>query len=296
MSGRGISQKTRALIKAAADILSEVQPATVRGVAYRLFVLGAIENMSTRETQKVSRALVYARERGEIPWSWIVDETREPERISQWTDPVEYGEAVLRSYRKDFWQHQNTRVEVWSEKGTVRGVLALVLDEFAVTFRVQHGFGSATSVHDIAEATADVERPLIALYVGDWDPSGLFMSEIDLPRRLDQYGARVELRRIALTEQDLRDPDLPSFPADSRRKDPRHTWFRARYGNRCWELDALPATVLRQRVRTAIGALIDFDAWNHCASIEKAERESIVTVWSRAFCNRYQDTDRERRA
>ena len=36
-----------------------------------------------------------------------------------------------------------------------------------------------TSVHDVAED--DDGRNLIALYVGDYDPSGLFMSEEDLP-------------------------------------------------------------------------------------------------------------------
>ena len=71
------------------------------------------------------------------------------------------------------------RVEVWSEKGTVRGVLAPVLDEYAVGFRVMHGFCSATTVHDVAED--DDGRDLIVLYVGDYDPSGLFMSEHDLP-------------------------------------------------------------------------------------------------------------------
>jgi len=210
-----------------------------------------------------------------IPWAWIVDETREPERVSQWDNPADYGETILRSYRKDFWQHQTERIEIWSEKGTVRGVLAPVLNEFAITFCVKHGFDSATSIYQSAQATADNERPLIALYVGDWDPSGLCMSEIDLPQRLKRYGANVDLRRIALTEQDVRSGELPSFPADTKRKDPRHRWFRSHFGDQCWELDALPANLLRDRVRGAIGELIDWDTWQHCARVEKAERESI---------------------
>ena len=50
-----------------------------------------------------------------------------------------------------FGTEQPVRVEVWSEKGTVRGVLAPILDEYGVGFRVMHGFSSATTVHDIAE-------------------------------------------------------------------------------------------------------------------------------------------------
>jgi hypothetical protein len=91
-------------------------------------------------------------------WDWIVDETREAERISQWADPIAYGVTVLRAYRKDFWQYQPERIEVWSEKGTVRGILASVFDEFAVTFQVKHGFDSVTSIHMTAEDTEDRDR------------------------------------------------------------------------------------------------------------------------------------------
>jgi hypothetical protein len=60
-------------------------------------------------------------------------------------------------------------------------VLGPVLDDYAVGFRVMHGFSSATAVYDVAQG--DARRDLIALYVGDFDPSGLFMSEEDLPKR-----------------------------------------------------------------------------------------------------------------
>lgn len=69
-------------------------------------------------------------------------------------------------YRRDLWQGQPVTVEVWSEKGTVRGVLWPVLAELGVGFHVMHGFSSATCVHDVSNSGND-ERPLIALYVGD---------------------------------------------------------------------------------------------------------------------------------
>jgi hypothetical protein len=61
---------------------------------------------------------------------------------------------------------------LWSEKGTVRGVLKPVLDEYGVGFMPVHGFGSATIINDVAED--DDGRPLIILYIGDFDPSGLW--------------------------------------------------------------------------------------------------------------------------
>src|SRR5262249_2375257 len=156
-----------------------------------------------------------AREQDIIPWEWIVDETRSLEKVSTWDNPEQYARCVARSYRRDFWNQQPVRVEVWSEKGTVRGVLQPVLDHYAGGFRVMHGFASATAVYDVAQ-DAD-GRDLIALYVGDYDPSGLFMSEEDLPARLSRYdGDHVELTRIALTREQV--TGLPSFPATDKQK------------------------------------------------------------------------------
>lgn len=280
--GRGKAQKSLDLIDAAFKILEEIQPATVRAVCYRLFVLMRIESMSKGETGKVSKQLTWAREEGVIPWAWIVDETRAPESIAQWNNPEEVIRAACAQYRKDYWQAQANRVEVWSEKGTVRGTLAPVLDKYGVTFRVMHGYGSATVLHDIAEETAANDKPLTVLYVGDWDPSGMNMSEHDLPERLDRYGGRATIVRVALDQFDV--GGLPSFDAETKRGDSRYRWFVDNHGPRFWELDALSPVILRKRVEDRILGLLNIDAWNHAIGIEAAERESMKTVltsWKR---------------
>ena len=202
---RGMSRESLDLIEAMHAAAEAAQPITGRGIGYKLFVAGLIAAMARQEMRRVYRLLKEAREQGIIPWEWIVDETRSLERASTWSDPAAYARAVARSYRRDFWDQQPVRVEVWSEKGTIRGVLAPVLDKYAVGFRVMHGFSSATSVHDVAED--DDGRPLIVLYVGDFDPSGMFMSEQDLPSRLTEYdGDHVEVQRIALTREQVSGP------------------------------------------------------------------------------------------
>jgi hypothetical protein len=194
--GRGRAQRSLDLIEAMHTIAEAAQPITGRGVGYKLFTAGLIPSMSRNEMQRVYRLLKEARERGDIPWEWIVDETRDFERVATWKNPD--ARTVARSYRRDFWNQQPVRCEVWSEKGTIRGVLGPVLDEYAVGFRVMHGYGSATVVHNISDD--DDGREVIALYVGDFDPSGMNMSEEDLPKRLDEYdGGHVTVKRIALT-------------------------------------------------------------------------------------------------
>jgi hypothetical protein len=274
MVGRGRAQKSIDLIKAMHEICKAAHPITGRGVGYKLFVAGLIPSMGKNDMKKVYRLLKEAREQGDIPWGWIVDEGRELERVSTWSDPAAYSRCVARSYRRDFWDQQPVRVEVWSEKGTVRGVLQPVLNDYAVGFRAVHGFGSATVVHNVADDIDDEERELIVLYVGDFDPSGMFMSEEDLPARFERYdGDHVTVRRIALMPEHV--VDLPSFPASEKTKDTRYNWFVSRYGARCWELDAMDPNNLRHCVEAAIMGLIEPEAWERCMHINKAEQESL---------------------
>jgi hypothetical protein len=191
---------------------------------------------------------------------------------------VEYVDAVSRSYRRDFWLQQPNRVEVWSEKGTVRGVLAPVLDKYGAGFRAVHGFSSATMAYDVSNDETD--RPLIILYVGDYDPSGMYMSKCDLPARFLKYGGdHITIKRIALTSEQV--ADLPSFPAKDKKGDPRYAWFVKHFGKTCWELDALDPNNLRDIVEQAIENEIEPVAWKRCAVVEKAEKESLRTVLDR---------------
>lgn len=301
--GRGRSEKSKNLVAAARTILEQIQPCTVRAVCYRLFAAGYINSMARGETNRVSRNLTWAREEDAIPWGWIVDETREAERPGTWADPERFAAAALRSFRRDRWGYQPIRVEVWSEKGTVRGTLAPVLDQYGVTFRVFHGFSSATAIREVANEYRD--RPLRVYYVGDYDPSGLYMSEVDLPGRLGRYGAHlhlggeyggrslrgdeIELERVALLNHDL---DLPSFDVETKRGDPRYRWYRMTTGKaRAWELDAMSPPNLRSRIEEKILKVIDREAWHRTGLAEQAEQESlreVLSAWGRPISRQVQ--------
>jgi hypothetical protein len=272
---RGMAGASLDLIEAMHKAAEAAYPITGRGIGYKLFTAGLIPSMETGQMQRVYRLLKEARERGMIPWEWIVDETRELERSPSWDDPAAFVRTVSRAYRRDHWNHQPVRVEVWSEKGTIRGVLAPVLNQYGVGFRVMHGFGSATTGYDVSQD--DDGRDLIVLYVGDYDPSGMCMSEHDLPKRFEKYdGDHIELKRIALRREHL--DSLPSFPATDKKKDKRYTWFVRNFGDQCWELDALDPNDLRDLVDEAIKSEIEPVAWHRCTVLEEAETESMRTV------------------
>jgi len=272
--GRGLGRESLALIEAMREISEATQPITGRGVGYQLFTRSLIPSMK-EGMPKVYRLLKIARERGYIPWEWIVDETRGIEKVPTWNNPAAFARCAARSYRRDFWKQQPVRCEVWAEKGTVRGVLQPVLDEYGVGFRVMHGFGSATEIYGVSQHQDG--RALIVFYVGDYDPSGMCMSEKDLPKRLSQYGGdHIALARIALTKSQAR--GLPSFSVEEKKTDKRYDWFKREYGHHCWELDAMNPNDLRACVEEAIKELIEPEAWDRCMVMNRAEQQSIQTI------------------
>jgi hypothetical protein len=279
---RGKSQASLLLIEASYQILKEIQPASVRAVCYRLFTMGIIPNMSKGSTGKVSKQLVYARENGLIPWEWIVDETRSAETIQTWKDTSSIIKAAVNGYRRDYWQDQPNRVEIWSEKGTVRGTVNPILEKYGVTFRAMHGYSSATVINNIADESNMSDKPLTAFYCGDFDPSGKHMSDIDLPARLLKYGGNLTIQRIALTDIDVLTRKLPSFEADTKVGDTRYRWFRDNFGCMCWELDALSPVILRDRVEQSILSKLDTGLWDRAIeveSVEKSSMEQFHTAW-----------------
>jgi hypothetical protein len=277
----GKAQKSLDLINAAVDIVRDIHPVSIRAVCYQLFVRKLIDSMSKNNTGMVSRLLVYARKEGLLPWSWIVDETREIESVNTWRSPQEIFEACAQQYRSNYWSEQPDWLQIWSEKSTISGTLRPVLNRYAVSFRVLHGYGSATVIRDTAEMCADAGKRLTILYVGDYDPSGMGMSERDIPDRLAEYCDDLhvppqnmpDIVRVAILAYDHY---LPSFPARDKVTDSRYRWFLENYGEQCWELDAMSPSVLRDRVESEIVDRLDLDAWNVALKCEQAEREAAA--------------------
>ncbi len=313
--GRGRSQKTLGLVQAAHDILEEIQPASVRAVCYQLFTRGLISGMDKNNTNRVSRILARAREKGEIPDEWIVQEGREIEGKSTWKNPAAFAKSVKRSYAVDKWQGQPKRIMVVCEKGTVRGALEPVLDEYDLKFLPMGGYASYTRVNDLTQLNLRDAKPFLLLYLGDHDPSGRGMSDLDLRLRFARYSSdakdavtwnramtqagldpsdevdvnsmvesvlssvQVEIRRIALTQVDTRRLGRNlSFPASDKEDDPRYQWFVDNFGDHCWELDAMNPNDLRERVRQAVRAELDHAAWDRYVRGEALHMQSIIST------------------
>jgi len=110
------------------EIAKSCSPITTRGVAYRLLGRKIIESMDA--VNNVGNLVVEAREEGLIPWHWIVDETRSLEKSLRFKSKQRAYEKMVGAFQWDLWQDQGFEVQLWTEKGTVRGLLQELIDEF----------------------------------------------------------------------------------------------------------------------------------------------------------------------
>ncbi|MBU4532291.1 MAG: hypothetical protein KJ650_01390 [Firmicutes bacterium] len=163
--------KTLKLIKAAEAVLAEHNPMTLRQVYYQLVSKHVIDN-NRSEYQRLSNALVKARQQGLVPWEYIEDRTRKPRHPAMWSDLAEFLDTVRRSYRRDIWTSQGLYVELWLEKEALSGIFEPITREYGLALVVGRGYNSWTALHDAAKRVMEMDRRAVILYFGDFDPSG----------------------------------------------------------------------------------------------------------------------------
>lgn len=270
-------QKTLERQDTAYRALEENNPMTVRQVFYQLVSWQVIKNTQSMYNQ-VSTLLVEMRQTGLIPWEWIEDRTRAPRQVSMWNGLPDFAETAYNAYRRNVWDDQDTLIEVWLEKDALSGILSQITNEYRVTLNVGRGYDGWSSIHEAGVRYIEWGKPVVILYFGDFDPSGVDMVR-SLEERIRFFGASPEMIRCALTREDIDDFSLPPNPTkitDSRRKA-----FVDEYGDIAVELDALPVNVLRARVRHAIEARIDLDAIERIKKQETEERNALYDALHR---------------
>lgn len=263
----------RALVEAAREELAAGHPMTLRQVYYRLVSRQLLPN-SDRSYGRLGELLVRARKEGRVPWAWVEDRLREPRVAPSWSDLDDFADAAARSYRRDVWASQPSLVEVMVEKDALSGIFEAELDRYGVTLNVDRGYGSWSSVREMAGRWGD-GGGVVLLCFTDFDPSGEDMPR-SLEERLAHFGCRPEIVKVALSIRDVEEFDLPTDPTKA--SDSRAAAFVRRYGDRQTELDALPPAVLRDRVREAVESRLDLDALGETRRAEQLERASLVKL------------------
>lgn len=113
-----------------------------------------------------------------------------------------------------------------------------------------------------------IPRKTVIFYLGDHDPSGEDMVR-DIDDRLGEFGClRMDVKKLALTMEQVKRYDPPPNPAKI--TDPRAKDYIAKYGDKSWEVDALPPDVLARLIRRGFESVIDKEMMD---VIKKREEE-----------------------
>jgi hypothetical protein len=275
-------QKTLELIEQANSIIAEYQERgfvlTLRQLYYQFVARVIIEN-TVASYKRLGSILNDARLAGLIDWDSIEDRTRNLRTHAAWDDPADIIESAASGYREDLWRDQIFRPEVWIEKDALLGVIEGVCREYRVPYFAHRGNNSQSEQYKAGKRYADMLeagfQPVV-LDLCDHDPNGIDMSR-DNTERLTMFAReQIELRRLALNLNQVRQYNLPPNPAKD--TDSRFRSYVSQYGNECWELDALDPTVIADLVRDELETLIDRSLWDDALSREERNRGLLGKV------------------
>ena len=270
-----------AAIRAAiVDVIEDDPPMTVRQVFYQLVTRGVIEKTEEQYQGTVIRLMTEMRLSGELPFNWVVDESRRV-RITQTYDSVQDAiEQTARFYRRSALEQSDDYLEIWCEKDALAGVLWDVTSDYDVPLMVSRGMPSLTFLHGSAQAirrAAEQDKQTYIYQFGDHDPTGVLIPKT-IERRLDEMCEQLDcpppiVERVALTEEQIKRHRLPTRPT-KRKGNPHAVGF---VGNSV-ELDALPPRVLRDMVRKVIEWHISPAETRLLRAAEDSERE-LLRAW-----------------
>jgi len=251
------------------DIVSEMQPMTVRQVYYQATVRNIVEKTEAGYT-KVQTDLVQMRKSGDLRYDWLADNTRW-QRKPKTFDSVEQAlQDTAKFYRKSLWADADAYVEVWLEKDALAGVVYPVTDKYDVPLMVARGYASLSFLHSAAEYINELEVPTYIYHFGDFDPSGVNAAEkIEQTLREMAPAAQIHFERVAVTPPQIEMWNLPTRPtkaSDSRSKG---------FGDISVELDAIPPHGLRALVKMVIEEHLPRHQFDVLKIAEASEREII---------------------
>ena len=279
------------VVSAVNAILAEYDfPLTLRQVHYRLVSRNLIQNTPSAYNG-LSKMLVRAREKGDVDDTRMEDRARQVLKAKKCYDnPEQFTEimknqfkSVGQAYKANPWVDQPVFVEVWVEKDALSTLLYEAAKPYRVTVCPNRGYSSYTYIKRVAidDRLSHVDKPIVILYFGDHDPSGIQMTE-DLERRLVKYGEGldIEVERVALTIKQVREYKL--MPNRIKPEDTRSGEYSQTYGDDCWELDAIEPKELQRITKEAIEKQLDLKMWEKSLKQEEMDRANLTKRFSNA--------------
>lgn len=246
---------------------------TLRQAYYQLVARGYIPN-NERSYKNIGALINDGRLAGLIDWYSIVDRTRFIRKNSHWEKPEDVILSAKYSYLLDKWDGQPNYVEVWVEKDALIDIVGQACRPIDTPFFSCRGYTSQSEMWAAAQRfiNQDFREKCFIIHLGDHDPSGIDMTR-DIADRLELFGTYVEVKRIALTMDQVEEYNPPPNPAKI--TDSRASKYIRKFGNESWELDALEPQMLANLITNEVTALRDDDMYQEICKREEKEKAEL---------------------
>jgi len=249
---------------------------TLRGLHYRLVARGMTNTV--QHYKRVVSAMIEARWNKIVSFDTFSDHDRQmlgetESEVVVLSDEIERAKESIENwmnyYYRHKWENQPIYPEVFIEKKALQGVFQPICTTERVALGACKGYPSLTFLYDTYlrfNALPPEVTPVI-LYFGDYDPSGE-----DIPRsmkeNLSRMGVEIEMKRIALLEDQVISMSLP--PAPIKVGDSRSAKWE---GLGQVELDAIEPKTLQRMCREAIKEVFDDSLYDELKEEQADETE-----------------------
>lgn len=254
--------------------LKNDHPQSVRHIYYLMTDPRLLECVPKTDEgyNQVQDRCVKLRRSGRIPYEWVADMSRRGYFVNTYSNASEFISRMAGLYRSDLWVDADYCCEVWCESRSIASVIQKDCNELAVGLFPTSGFASLSFVHYAAEQRnrSNDERPLIILYVGDYDQSGVLI-DVKLEKELRLHlNSKIDMQfiRLAINESQIMQYDLPTKPR-------KESDSRSKHVTATVEAEAMPARILRELLRSNIESLLPRGALQAAKVAEQSEREGL---------------------
>lgn len=288
------------VVRAVRQVLNEYShygPMTVRQIFYRLVGQHGYDK-TEHAYRRLAEYLVKARRSGRIDFASIRDDgtttLHKPGNTTRqdiWDDMIGFVGDPANYYSLDRQLEQPQHIELWCEAAGMAPMLARMVRDLNIPVYSTGGFSSVTVTYEVSQRVAARDKPTYFLHVGDYDPSGesIFASmsqdigsfvAADVGGLFYTHTGRVKQhaddepgffipQRVALTEDQVEEFDLPTAPAkitDSRSRN----WV-----GETTQAEAMPPDLLERVVLDHIAGIMDQDK---LTEIEERDRDDRVRL------------------
>jgi hypothetical protein len=251
---------------------------TLRQLYYQFVSRDLIKN-TTKEYKRIGSVINDARLAGLIDWSMLEDRTRNLLNVEDFDNSIDFLGRVVERYAEPLWSDQPYYCEVWVEKDALVGVIERPCNDLRVPFFACRGYASQSELYSAGKRLGrklKQGKRVVIFHLGDHDPSGIDMSR-DNDDRLNMFaGGIVDVRRLALNEDQIEEYGPPPNPA--KMTDSRAEKYVEKFGDESWELDALDPSVIEGIIRLNVEGIIDKPRMEAAAEIERNNRNDLRTL------------------